>query len=142
MQVSSGGEDSPITAMNVTPLVDVALVLVIIFMITMPALLEKSLQVQASSLPSVTIAPVSAPILVEVSVDAVSVDGTRVSLSALSSELKRLVWARRLKSPSVAILAAPAVEHGRVIAVLDSALKADITDLNIIDPLEAGDGDL
>ena len=33
-----GGEDSPVSDINVTPLVDVMLVLLIVFMITMPVL--------------------------------------------------------------------------------------------------------
>ena len=36
--VNEGGEDAPMSDINVTPLVDVMLVLLIVFMITMPVL--------------------------------------------------------------------------------------------------------
>ena len=35
-------EDAPITAINVTPLVDVVLVLLIVFMITIPTIVEET----------------------------------------------------------------------------------------------------
>ena len=39
-------EDDPISGINVTPLVDVVLVLLIIFMITAPVLYQSAIQVQ------------------------------------------------------------------------------------------------
>lgn len=42
---TGGGEDEPITDINVTPLVDVSLVLVIIFMVTTPFMTQSKLNV-------------------------------------------------------------------------------------------------
>jgi biopolymer transport protein ExbD len=45
MQAGSGDAEDPITAINVTPLVDVSLVLVIIFMVTTPFMSQSKLSV-------------------------------------------------------------------------------------------------
>ncbi len=45
MKAGGGGEDEPITDINVTPLVDVSLVLVIIFMVTTPFMTQSKLEV-------------------------------------------------------------------------------------------------
>lgn len=49
MAGAGGGRDEPITAINVTPLVDVCLVLVIIFMVTAPMFSEPALKVDLPS---------------------------------------------------------------------------------------------
>jgi biopolymer transport protein ExbD len=41
MSVGSGGEDAPMSDINTTPLVDVMLVLLIIFLITIPVVVKK-----------------------------------------------------------------------------------------------------
>lgn len=46
MAFSSGPQNTQITGINITPLVDVCLVLVIIFMVTAPLLMQPSLDVQ------------------------------------------------------------------------------------------------
>ncbi|MBI4055730.1 MAG: biopolymer transporter ExbD [Elusimicrobia bacterium] len=55
MNKSSDASDDPITDINVTPLVDVSLVLVIIFMAVAPFILQAGITVLRSS-PSVTLA--------------------------------------------------------------------------------------
>ena len=45
MAISSGGQGGPITGINITPLVDVCLVLVIIFMVTAPLFTQPTLPV-------------------------------------------------------------------------------------------------
>ncbi len=45
MKTGGAGEDEPITDINVTPLVDVALVLVIIFMVTTPFMTQSKLSI-------------------------------------------------------------------------------------------------
>lgn len=44
--VNTGDEDEPISAINVTPLVDVVLVLLIIFLITAPVIYQSAIKVQ------------------------------------------------------------------------------------------------
>jgi biopolymer transport protein TolR len=45
MAMSAGDQDEEITGINVTPLVDVCLVLVIIFMVTAPMMVQPILKV-------------------------------------------------------------------------------------------------
>ncbi len=42
----AGGDDEPISAINVTPLVDVVLVLLVIFLITAPVIYQSAIKVQ------------------------------------------------------------------------------------------------
>lgn len=111
-------EDSEISGINVTPLVDVVLVLLIIFMITAPAIYQNSLQVQ---LPKTKSGDGQSKGTLEILVDKegqIRVDGKSLELSTLEEQVKT-------SHPTTAlILADKKVEHGRVISVLD-ILKAN-----------------
>jgi biopolymer transport protein TolR len=116
---------------NVTPLVDVMLVLLIIFMVTAP-MLSQGLEVQlpqaegksfelASSEPSkITIATSGA----------VYVDGTAVGSVELESSLGAMLRAKKVKR---ALLEADqAVPYGRVVQVLDVMNRAGVEQLGMI----------
>ena len=45
MQLSGGGEDEPISVINIAPLVDIILVVLIIFMVTAPLVLKPSIDI-------------------------------------------------------------------------------------------------
>ncbi|MBI4375188.1 MAG: biopolymer transporter ExbD [Elusimicrobia bacterium] len=138
MAVSHQAADEPITAINVTPLVDVSLVLVIIFMIAMPYLLEKAMKVSSSSDKVSQASDLSTPILVELSAGAVKLEGQAVDGTALSSRLKRLMQDRKVST--VALSAGRDVLHGRVVEVLDHIHSAGAGDVNVMQPEERGHG--
>ena len=124
--------DEPITSINITPLVDVSLVLVIVFMITMPFLVEKSMKIKPSETKVVQVSPASEPILVEVSGKGVSVEGRSVKLDELAGTLKKIRVERNVSA--VSISAGENVLHGEVIKVLDEVMVSGTQEVNLLDP--------
>lgn len=137
MQAGSDSDD-PITAINVTPLVDVSLVLVIVFMITMPFLVEKGMKIKSSEQKAVQVSSVTEPILVEISNKVITVESREVSLETLAGVLTKTMVDRNVYTVSVA----PSLKtlHGEIIAVLDRVITAGAQDLSLVDPGEAGNG--
>jgi biopolymer transport protein TolR len=116
---------------NVTPLVDVMLVLLIIFMVTAPMLqqgLEVALpQAEGKSFELATNNPAKITIT---TAGAVYVDGTAVGSSDLDMSLGPMLRARRIKR---ALLEADeGVPYGKVIAVLDVMNRAGVEQLGMI----------
>jgi biopolymer transport protein TolR len=110
-------DEDEISAINVTPLVDVVLVLLVIFMITAPVLYQGALDVK---LPEAGGGQVQARAPLEVVMDrngTVKVDGSWMTPAQLGD------WAARNHGDAVIILADGKVEHGKVIALID-ILKA------------------
>lgn len=131
---SNSSSDEPIVSINVTPLVDVGLVLVIIFMITMPFLVEKSMKIKPSDAKVVRVSSAADPILVELSEKGLLVDGRRVDMADLAAALKKTMADRNVSA--VSISAGKNVLHGAVINVLDAVTAAGTKELNLMDPEE------
>lgn len=115
--MSMSGGDEPITEINVTPLVDVSLVLVIIFMVTAPLFSQPVMTVELpkaltdegkeSENVTVTINPE----------DKVAVNAKEVTEDELKGELKLKIDA---SSDKVLIIRADKLtDHGIVVKVLD-----------------------
>jgi biopolymer transport protein TolR len=124
---------------NVTPLVDVMLVLLIIFMITAPMLTQglsvklptaegKSLELASNQPSKVTIAANGA----------VYVDGSPAGTTNLDATLGPMLRSKRIKR---ALLEADkGVAYGRVVAVLDVMNRAGVEQLGIITQPRESDG--
>ena len=100
MTVGGGGKDAVVPQMNVTPLVDVVLVLLIIFMVITP-LLTKTFWVHTPKQEKEEVTPEQAnqdptpPLVLRVDADrAVTVNGTPVDVAELAERLKRMFAAR------------------------------------------------
>jgi biopolymer transport protein TolR len=119
MGMSTGGKDDIVAGINVTPLVDVGLVLVIIFMVTAPLFEQPTLPVK---LPKTHTEEGEEQENVTVTIAAdgrVAVNETEVTLKGLDSVLK----AKLLKSAEkhVVIKADEAALHGELLIVMRSA---------------------
>ena len=131
LRLGESDEMSDMAEINVTPLVDVMLVLLIIFMITAPMLTQgldvslptaegRSFELASNAPAKVTIA----------SSGAIYVDGTSVGSTDLDLTLGPLLRTRRIKR---ALLEADeAVPYGRVVAVLDVMNRAGVEQLGMI----------
>lgn len=116
--------------MNLVPLIDVSLILVIIFMVLTPILVHSQLTVKLPKADTGT--PPDAPTTVEVQIGkngAVTVDGHPVHWESLESELT-------LKLPKAAqktllVQADRTVPVEKVVAVLDVAKKLGVGKLGI-----------
>lgn len=117
MANASSSSDDPIVAINVTPLVDVVLVLLIVLMVAATSLAAKSLELDLprAATGEVTDAPLA------ISLDRrerLFLDGEEVSFA----ELARRTRAARAKNPELrAVIAADGgARHQSVISVLDT----------------------
>jgi biopolymer transport protein ExbD len=115
MQASSNSDES-ITGINVTPLVDVVLVLLVVLMVTATYLASRSIPVDLPS--GKTGEATTAPLTVSLTkTGALYVDGVPSSEAQLR---ERLVVARRADPDVRAVIAADgAVPHRRVIGIID-----------------------
>jgi biopolymer transport protein TolR len=131
LRLGEGDEMTDMAEINVTPLVDVMLVLLIIFMITAPMLTQgldvalpeaegKSFELASNQPAKVTVT----------SAGAVYVDGTPVGSTDLDLSLGPMLRTRRIKR---ALLEADeGVPYGRVVAVLDVMNRAGVEQLGMI----------
>jgi biopolymer transport protein TolR len=116
---------------NVTPLVDVMLVLLIIFMITAP-MLTQGLTVALPTAEGKSFELASnSPSKIQVAANgAVYLDGIAVGSTSLDTTLGPMLRARRVKR---ALLEADkSVPYGRVVAVLDIMNRAGVEQLGMV----------
>jgi biopolymer transport protein ExbD len=122
---SSGTRSSPITGINMTPLVDIMLVLLIIFMVTAQLVVSrKALNVDLPSARTGTEVPDLFNLVIDAS-GAIRLDG-----QALSDEdvLTRARAARARNRDLRAVIAADAgVVHGRVLRLMDLLRQVGIS---------------
>jgi len=122
-----GDDDDLITDINVTPLVDVVLVLLIILMVTATAIVSKTLPVELPEA-STSEAPPATPRTLGITIDdsgALFLDREPVSLEELETQVR----AARAEDEDVrAILAADgSVRHAKVVQIIDLLRRLEVT---------------
>jgi biopolymer transport protein ExbD len=131
-----GGPIQPMSEINVTPLVDVMLVLLIIFMITAP-LLTYAVRIE---LPTETAAPIEpAPAAITLSVDAdggIFWDADPITDAELRSRLGEA--AMGATPPEIHLRADRATRYERVAFVMAAAQQAGLTKIGFITEPAAG----
>ncbi|MGC4095327.1 MAG: biopolymer transporter ExbD [Polyangiaceae bacterium] len=130
MAIATSESDEVVSEINVTPLVDVMLVLLVVFIVTAP-LLSNAITV---NLPKTAInsPPVQKKAL-NLSIDSgghVYIDRSPVELAALERELKKLNAAQ--PEQSVHLNADQGVNYGLVAKVISAADRAGVTRLSVL----------
>ena len=121
---TNGDEDDIISAINVTPLVDVILVLLIIFMVTARIIVSQGMPMDLPKAASGE--EVQTIFSVELTADGLTVvDSERVENDEAVSRLAKTAKAKVPELRAV-IRADNKVEHGRVIHVLDLLKRAGV----------------
>lgn len=129
----TGGEiDEPITAINVTPLVDICLVLVIIFMAIAPFAMTvgiKVLESRAQAAEGKTAAVENVQLKLNAA-GKITINGVEIVSSALPAELAKALAAS--KDKMVIITADDDNRVGEVVEILDTAQQAGALKLAIL----------
>lgn len=125
-------DDGEITGINVTPLVDVMLVLLIVFMVTSTYIVQQSIQVQ---LPKADTGESTAKTknlaFVVDKLGNIFLDGKQTTIAALPEQVQAI----RAGEPNVQLQALVAADketqHGYVVQLIDTVRKLGITELAI-----------
>lgn len=117
MAAKTSQDDEPISEINIVPLVDIILVVLIIFMVTAPAMMKPSVSV---NLPSAGSGDETQPSLLQIAID----NGGSVFFQSQEMDevsLKQAAKSELERNPEVqAIIAADQnTSHGNVVRVLD-----------------------
>lgn len=119
----------PIVEINMIPLIDVSLVLLIIFMVMTPFLVQQQVKVNLPHSTSATEAP-DRPIVVTIAREGdINLNGKAVALSNLESELKSEIGGNRERP--IMIQADRDLALQRVVAVMDVAKHLQVSKLGL-----------
>ncbi|MDD5528882.1 MAG: biopolymer transporter ExbD [bacterium] len=125
------GAEDPITEINVTPLVDICLVLVIIFMVTVPIMMTSSpIEVK---LPRANTMEAREDVNVTVAInptDSAAVDTRACTLMELPQFMKEAVEAKGTDKMLI-IRADKEVNHDRVLLIMDIAKKLGCSRISV-----------
>ena len=143
MSMQVGGEDEYNSDINVTPMVDVMLVLLIIFMIVTP-LLQQGVSV---NLPRDMISPdEDADIAKDTSVIVAIPDNNnfyigkeQFPLTALGDKIKRLMENKTPEKRIVYIKSGVDVDYGKVVEAIDTIRKQDIDKIGLVADKKKGE---
>ena len=141
MAFSSNSGGGPMADINVTPLVDVMLVLLIIFMITVPMLSHK-IKIDLPQPSTTPPPPGNPPEPIKIRIDAggtVSWNGSPTPMSTLQAQFD--VEAARAegdvaKQPTIEIETDPDAEYDTLAKVLSRAKNADLVKISFVHPGE------
>ena len=133
MAASTGNNDGLVTDINVTPLVDIMLVLLIVFMLTSGTLAQADrkdvVPVDLPTAASAESAP-AAPLSVVIdSKGALYLDGEAITRPALQAKVRARVAAG--DGPTAIVSADRAVDHGTVVGVIDALRLLGVRDVAI-----------
>ena len=118
-------DDQEITAINVTPLVDIVLVLLIIFMVTASFITRETVEVDLPRAANTNDKTVQGPVMVTIDKDAkVFFDGAEVTQDALLEKLRAAV---ATDTEARAIISADqSLNYGKVMGLIDLVKEAGI----------------
>lgn len=133
---SNGGNRKVLSEINVTPFVDVMLVLLVIFMVTTP-ILYQGVDVNLPKASSKPIPSIQNEKKVVVTIDAkgdLYIEKTQYSLSELKLKVRSLILedGKNLKQEQVFLRADSDVPYGTVISVMSEIKKAGVENLGLI----------
>jgi biopolymer transport protein TolR len=131
---SSGGGRSSLTEINVTPLVDVMLVLLIIFMVTAP-LIQQGVQVNLPETRARSIDAVEQKLVLSIKADrslwlGAGDDAARIPIDRLEDLLRANARVQREKE--LFLMADKTLPYGLVVEVMAAAQRAGIASVGMI----------
>lgn len=140
MSADTGDEDGgPVAAINVTPLVDVMLVLLVIFMITAP-MLQQGVEV---NLPKATTAPLAGTeeqvvISIDKSSNIFLGAGNEIEPEMLAKKINAILDKRPAAERKVYIKADSALDYGAVMEVMGRLHAGGVTQIGLVSAMPDG----
>jgi biopolymer transport protein ExbD len=127
---SNKGEDSLMAELNVTPLVDVMLVLLVIFIVTAPMIVPQSMKVNLPKTQAVAQQDQAknAPLVVEAS-GQLTFQGNTINDQELAVELKQQSSSPKFQ---LQVSADKAVPYGRVAEIMAIAQSSGVTKMSFV----------
>ena len=125
--------DSGLTEINLTSLIDVSLVLVVIFMVMTPMILQSTITVSTPNVNNAAAGEKQTELRAEVylkSTGEVLINGAPVAPAAVTDSLRVLL--ARTQKKLVVVSADEEVIHDRVVSTLDAARQAGAKELSIV----------
>lgn len=141
MGMAVGGRGGAQSEINVTPLVDVVLVLLIIFMVVTP-LLQVNLEAEIPKPPETNEPPPppdpNDPVQVVISVkrDGIYLNLDKVDEAQLEERLASMMKSRKKEHKIAFISGADDLGFGAIVNVMDIARGAGVLNVGIIDPIQ------
>ncbi len=134
MAATGGSGRQSLNEINVTPLVDVMLVLLIIFMVTAP-LIQQGVQVNLPEARAKAVQAEEQKLVLSIKADrslwlGTSEDAARIPLDALEEKLRANV--RVQKDKEVYLMADKALPYGFVVDVMATLQRAGVTSMGMI----------
>ena len=135
MAASTGGSGrQSLTEINVTPLVDVMLVLLIIFMVTAP-LIQQGVEVNLPETRAKTVDSEEQKLVLSIKADkslylGTSEDAARIPYDALEDKLR--ANGRAMKEKELYLMADKSLPYGFVVDVMATVQRAGITNVGMI----------
>jgi len=134
MASTGGSGRQTLSEINVTPLVDVMLVLLIIFMVTAP-LIQQGVEVNLPDARAKTVDATEQKLVLSIKADrslwlGTTEDAARVPLAALEERLR--ANARAQKDRELFLMADQALPYGFVVDVMATVQRAGITNVGMI----------
>jgi len=130
MALNTRSEQSAMSEINVTPLVDVMLVLLIVFIVTAPLLMQA---VKVNLPKTAAVSPMKQARTIQMAINAqgsVFIDQRPIHFDMLETELKKI--AAQDADPNVQLHADESVRYGRVAQVMAVLQRAGITKLGFV----------
>jgi biopolymer transport protein ExbD len=128
MASTNASDDEVISAINITPLVDVVLVLLVIFLITAPVLYQSAIRVKLPSASTGEHAPPKQEFSFTISASGeVAWNNQKVDWDTLAQKLQALDDASRQETAFIS--ADRDTPHGTVIRLMDALRQAGVTHL-------------
>jgi biopolymer transport protein ExbD len=130
MQTKSGSDDGLMAELNVTPLVDVMLVLLVIFIVTAPMIVPQSMKVNLPKTQAVAQQDQAknAQLVIEAS-GQLTFQGNSVNDQQLESELKQQSSTPQFQ---LQVSADKAVPYGRVAEIMAIAQSSGVTKMSFV----------
>ncbi len=136
----SGYEDGPMAAINVTPLVDVMLVLLVIFMVTAP-MMQEGVEVNLPKATTGALKGSSEQVVISVNKDGDVFlgAGNKIIPNELGPKIKAIMEKREEGDRKVYIKGDTGVVYGKMIEVMAALHQSGITQIGLVSAPGAGE---